>query len=137
MFLPLKITDDFFGWIDSNVLIYLIKEMCLGSKLTATSYLFFLISLKIVFLLRSVDFNTLTVYLSQSFINVSVLEVIFLSKASIFCLHYFPSGWSAQFSIKIWFNLSWYFSSLFLICFAQMTEPALAGMSLTLQILMF
>ena len=136
-FLPENMTEDFFGWIDSKLLISFIKLICLGSKLTATSYLFFLMSLKRVFLLISVDLRTLIVYLSQSFINVSVLVLIFFSKASICCLHYFPSGWSAQLSIRIWFSRYWYFSSLCLICLAQMTEPALEGMSLTLQILIF
>ena len=111
--------------------------MCFGSKLTATSYLFLFISLKMVFLFKSVDFKIFRVYLSQSLIKVSVLVTSFLSKASILCLHYFPSGWSVQLFINIWFNLYWYFSNLFFICLAQIIEPALTGISLTLHILIF
>jgi len=45
------------------------RDICFYSKLTATSYLFFLIILNIVFLLSSVDFKMFTVYLSHYFIK--------------------------------------------------------------------
>jgi len=121
--------------MESKLLIYLIKLIYLISKLTATSYLFFLINLNSCFLFNSLDFKIIDVYLSHSFIIVSVFS--FLRRASILFLHSLPSGCYAQFYIRIYLILSLYFYSLFLICLAQTIEPAFMGISLTLQILTF
>ena len=133
--LPVHRIFDFFGWIESKLLISLISSMYFDSKLTVTSNFFFFINLNNCFLLSSLVFKVLAVSFYHYLMILSVFS--FFSKLSIFILQSFPSGWSAQFSIKIYLIFWLYFYNLFLICFAHMILPAFIGISFTLQILIF